>query len=40
LSGASLDRIARAQKRLGNKRVDVRALHAEVEEIFRENGLA
>jgi beta-N-acetylhexosaminidase len=40
LSATSLDRIARAQKRLGSKRVDVRASHAQVEEIFRENGLA
>jgi beta-N-acetylhexosaminidase len=36
----SLDRVARAQARLGNRQVDVRALHAEVEQIFRENGLA
>ena len=40
LSEASLNRIARAQQRLGNKRVDVEASHAEVERIFRENGLA
>jgi beta-N-acetylhexosaminidase len=39
LGAKSLDRIARARKRLGSRRVDVRALHAEVEEIFRENGL-
>lgn len=40
LSAESLARIDRAQSRLGNTRVDVRALHAEVEDIFRENGLA
>ena len=40
LSAASLNRIARAQQRLGRKRVDVEASHAEVERIFRENGLA
>jgi beta-N-acetylhexosaminidase len=34
------DRVARAQARLGARRVDVKALHAEVEEIFRENGFA
>lgn len=40
LSEQSLKRIARAESRLGKTRVDVLALHAEVEEIFRENGLA
>lgn len=40
LTDASLNRIARAQQRLGSKRVDVMALHADVERIFRENGLA
>ena len=40
LGAASLERIARAQARLGSKRVDVAMLHAEVEQIFRENGLA
>lgn len=40
LSAESLARIDRAQSRLGKSRVDVRALHAEVEDIFRENGLA
>lgn len=40
LSAESLARIDRAQARLGKSRVDVRALHAEVEDIFRENGLA
>ncbi|MHA6692620.1 glycoside hydrolase family 3 N-terminal domain-containing protein [Devosia sp. A449] len=40
LTEASLGRIARAQARLGTTRVDVQALHAEVEQIFRENGFA
>ncbi|PXA98110.1 beta-N-acetylhexosaminidase [Nostoc sp. 3335mG] len=40
LKGESLERIARAQSRLGTSKVDVRALHAEVEDIFRENGFA
>ncbi|CAN7202681.1 glycoside hydrolase family 3 N-terminal domain-containing protein [Devosia sp. LjRoot3] len=40
LTAESLARIDRAQSRLGKSRVDVRALHAEVEDIFRENGLA
>jgi len=40
LSEASRNRIARAQQKLGNKRVDVAALHAEVERIFTDNGLA
>lgn len=40
LSEDSLARIARAQSRLGTRRVDVHALHAEVEQIFREHGLA
>jgi beta-N-acetylhexosaminidase len=40
LSEASLERIARAEARLGTTRVDVLALHTEVEEIFRENGIA
>ncbi|ODT82622.1 MAG: beta-N-acetylhexosaminidase [Pelagibacterium sp. SCN 64-44] len=40
LGAQSLDRIARAEARLGKARVDVRALHAEVERIFRENGFA
>ena len=40
LSGESLARIARAQSKLGTRRADVEALHAEVEQIFRENGLA
>lgn len=40
LSAESLARIARAQSRLGTKRVDVQALHAEAEQILRENGFA
>ena len=40
LSQKTLERIARAQARRGNLRVDVTALHAEVEQIFRENGIA
>ncbi|WP_417579466.1 glycoside hydrolase family 3 N-terminal domain-containing protein [Pelagibacterium sp.] len=40
LSSESLARIDRANKQLGSTRVDVQALHAEVEEIFRENGFA
>lgn len=40
LSQGALERIARAEARRGNLRVDVAALHAEVEQIFRENGIA
>ncbi len=40
LSAESLARIARAEARLGTKRVDVQALHAEAEQILRENGFA
>jgi Beta-glucosidase-related glycosidases len=40
LSEKSLARIARGQERLGSRRVDVQALHAEAEEILRENGFA
>lgn len=40
LGAKSLDRIARAQSRLGNKRVEVKELHAEVEKIFTDAGLA
>jgi beta-N-acetylhexosaminidase len=40
LSGRSLERIARANSRRGNLRVDAAALHAEVEQIFTENGIA
>lgn len=39
LTEASLDRIARARTKLGRLRVDVAASHAEVERIFRENGI-
>lgn len=39
LGAKSLARIARAQQQLGTAREDVSALHAEVEQIFRENGL-
>jgi beta-N-acetylhexosaminidase len=40
LSGQTLERITRATRKRGNLRVDATALHAEVEGIFRENGLA
>lgn len=40
LTAQSLDRIARAQARRGNRRVDVLALHAEVEAIFAHAGIA
>lgn len=40
LTAESLARIARGQSRLGSRRVDVAALHAETEQILRENGLA
>jgi beta-N-acetylhexosaminidase len=40
LSAESLVRIARAQSMRGNRRADIAALHAEVEQIFRENGIA
>ena len=40
LSEASLRRIAAANAKRGNVRVDVRALHAEVEDIFAQNGIA
>lgn len=40
LTGESLARIARAEQRLGDRRVDTKTLHAEVEQIFRENGFA
>jgi len=36
----TMDRIARAQSRRGKQRVDVLALHAEVEAIFEETGIA
>ncbi|HEY4201301.1 MAG TPA: glycoside hydrolase family 3 N-terminal domain-containing protein [Devosiaceae bacterium] len=40
LSPESLARIARAQSLRGTRRSDVARLHAEVEQIFRENGIA
>src|SRR5688500_14650842 len=40
LSQKTLERIARAEHKRGNLRADVASLHAEVEQIFRENGLA
>lgn len=40
LAPASLERITRAEARRGTRRVDVAAAHAEVERIFRENGIA
>ncbi|HEV2515277.1 MAG TPA: beta-N-acetylhexosaminidase [Devosia sp.] len=40
LTGQTLERITRASRKRGNLRVDVTALHAEVEGIFRESGLA
>lgn len=40
LTQQTIDRIARAQSRRGNLSVDVAALHAEVEAIFEETGLA
>ena len=40
LSGQTLERITRANDKRGSLRVDVAALHAEVEQIFKENGLA
>jgi beta-N-acetylhexosaminidase len=40
LTPKTLERIARAARKRGSLRVDVAALHAEVEQIFEENGLA
>lgn len=40
LTGQTVERITRATRKRGNLRVDATALHAEVEGIFRENGLA
>jgi beta-N-acetylhexosaminidase len=40
LSAKTLERIARAEDKRGNLRVDAAALHGEVEQIFRDNGLA
>jgi beta-N-acetylhexosaminidase len=39
LSPEAIKRLARAEDKRGNHRVDVAALHSEVEKIFRENGL-
>jgi beta-N-acetylhexosaminidase len=40
LSGQTLERITRANDKRGSLRVDVTALHGEVEQIFREHGFA
>ena len=40
LTAATLERIKRSERKRGSLRVDALALHAQVEEIFRENGLA
>lgn len=40
ISEKTMERVARAEARRGKGRADVAALHAEVEEIFRENGFA
>ncbi|MDB5623885.1 MAG: beta-N-acetylhexosaminidase [Devosia sp.] len=40
LTQATLERIARGQSRRGALRVDALALHAQVEQIFREHGIA
>ena len=40
LTAATLERIKRGERKRGSLRVDALALHAQVEEIFRENGLA
>ena len=40
LTGQTIERITRAARKRGNLGVDATALHAEVEGIFRENGLA
>jgi beta-N-acetylhexosaminidase len=40
LTPKALERIARAEDKRGNLRADVASLHAEVEQIFRENGIA
>jgi beta-N-acetylhexosaminidase len=40
LAPKALERIARAEDKRGNLRADVASLHAEVEQIFRENGIA
>ena len=40
LTPDALERIARAERKRGNLRVDVTALHPEVEDILKQNGLA
>ena len=40
LTAETLERIKRGERKRGSLRVDALALHAQVEEIFRENGLA
>jgi beta-N-acetylhexosaminidase len=40
LSAASIARMERGQAMRGKRRVDIAALHAEVEQIFKENGFA
>jgi beta-N-acetylhexosaminidase len=40
LTEKALERIARGEEKRGNLRADAASLHAEVEQIFRENGLA
>lgn len=40
LTSKALERIKRAEHKRGSLRVDAAALHAEVEQIFKENGLA
>ena len=40
LTPEALERITRAERKRGNLRVDVTALHRQVEQIFEENGLA
>ncbi|RYE83347.1 MAG: glycoside hydrolase family 3 protein, partial [Hyphomicrobiales bacterium] len=40
LSPQTIERIARAERKRGSLRVDAIALHGDVEQIFRENGLA
>jgi beta-N-acetylhexosaminidase len=40
LTPEALERIARANRKRGNLRVDAAALHGEVERIFEEHGLA
>jgi beta-N-acetylhexosaminidase len=40
LTPKALERIARAEDKRGNLRVDVASVHAEVEQIFKENGIA